>query len=168
MSTIRIFTIVALITVFYSCGAGARSSTKGDAGVQHAATPSDYTVFENFFPKNDIETGTVMVLISNKEDFDKYLGVGKTMTNLIVHPDFSKEVVAVICLPTTNKSTTLSVSDIKRDKGSILLNISQEVGEERSYSIRPSLVLGLPMSGLTSVDFKIDGGESKTVNIPAN
>ncbi|MFV0483216.1 MAG: hypothetical protein ACK5MG_03865 [Bacteroidales bacterium] len=163
---INIGTIIALMfAVLCSCG----GNSKGKQQVEVSSNTTidvEYKVLENYFPRNDIYEGTVMTVVASKEDFDKYLGMAKTMTNNIVTPDFSKDVVLIVCLPATNKLTKLSVVDVKKTNGAVVVNVSQEVeDEERSYTMRPSQVLMFPAEDLKSVEFKINGGESRKIEM---
>ncbi|MFV0506166.1 MAG: hypothetical protein ACK5L5_05575 [Bacteroidales bacterium] len=173
MKSNNLWTMVVLIVIgLCSCGGNSKSSAKIEQGVQaeeNAPANIEYTVLENYFPKNDIGDETVMMVLADKADFDKYLGVAKTMTNDIVTPDFSNNVVAIVALPATNKATKLSVVSVNAQGSSAVVNMSQEFGEELSFTMRPSLVIAFPAKEeLESVEFKLEGAASKKVALPVN
>lgn len=110
-------------------------------------------LMEGYFPKNDIEIDqSVRVIIAkNKEDFDRYFGVAKTMTNRISDIDFDKnKVVALIAKPSENKQT-ITISETKLKNNKLAINYKLEVGDVQSFSSTEMKMFKIPQS-INAVD----------------
>lgn len=101
-----------------------------------------YKVANRYFFRNDA-TIPQDARITTKEQFESLFGMATVMGNdgqpTVI--DFSKEFVIAVVLPETWNATELFPVSL-RDSGSALtLNYRQTVGEKRSYSIQPCMLI---------------------------
>ncbi len=119
-------------------------------------------LMEGYFPKNDIEYNQPVrvIIATNKQDFDKYFGVAKTMTNTISEIDFDKnKVVAIIAKPSDNEQTII-ISETKLKNNKLAINYKLEIGELQSFSSSDLKMFKIPKT-INAVDVFSDvKGES--------
>ncbi len=136
-----LFTVLLVV----SCSNKNNTATNSNKNISKENSVS-FTQLENYFPKNTLNvTALTGYLITNQERLNELFGIGKTMTNVIVSPDFSKEVVLAVIAPVTNQSTKLSVSSISLDNNVLNVSLDAKIGEKLSYSLTPSTIVTIPM-----------------------
>ena len=152
--------VIFVLLILVSCN---------DAKKENQNTNSESTIelMEGYFPKNDIEFNQpVRVIIAkNKEDFDRYFGIAKTMTNTISEIDFDKnKVVAIIAKPSDNEQS-IKIFETKLKNNKLAINYKLEIGEPQSFSSSDMKMFKIPKS-INAVDvFSDEKNESpKTEN----
>lgn len=70
----------------------------------------------NYFLENTVQldNGVNCFAITTQPEFRKMFGVAKTVDNVIVEPDFTKENVIVIAMPATNHDMVITYTDAVR------------------------------------------------------
>lgn len=137
----KITALVLFVLVLLSC-----NDAKKDG--QNSNSESDVELIEGYFPKNNIEFSQPIkvITIANKQDFDSYFGVAKTMTNNISKIDFDKnKVVALIARP-SNKEQTINIIETKLKNNKLAINYKLEIGESQSFSSSDLKMFKVPKS----------------------
>lgn len=130
---------ILLVLSFFSCN---------DPKKKDATSETPIELIEGYFPKNDIEFNQpVRVIVTkNKEDFDKYFGVAKTMTNTVFEIDFDKnKVVAIVAKPTDRKQT-IKISETKLKNNKLVIKYKLEIGDSQSFSSSDLKMFKVPKS----------------------
>lgn len=70
----------------------------------------------NYFLENTVQldNGVNCFVITTQPEFRKMFGMAKTVDNVIVEPDFTKENVIVIAMPATNHDMVITYTDAIR------------------------------------------------------
>lgn len=131
-------TILLVLSIF-SCN---------DAKKKDANSETPIELIEGYFPKNDIEFNqpVKVIVTGNKEDFDRYFGVAKTMINTVSEIDFDKnKVVAIVAKPTDRKQT-IKISETKLKNNKLVIKYKLEIGDSQSFSSSDLKMLKVPKS----------------------
>ncbi len=148
-SVISIF----LVMLLFSCN----DSKKEE---QNSNSESNIEVIEGYFPNNDIEFSqpVKVIITSNKEDFERYFGIAKTMSNTISEIDFdNNKVVAIIARP-LDKKQTISILETKLKNNKLAIKYKLEIGAPQSFSSTDLKMLKIPKS-INAIDVYTDEGE---------
>lgn len=138
--------VIFVLLILVSC-----NDTKKEN--QNINSESTIELLEGYFPKNDIEFNQPVrvIIATNKEDFDRYFEVAKTMTNTISEIDFNKnKVVAIIAKPTDAKKI-IKISETKLKNNKLGINYKLEISEPQSFSSSEMKIFKIPKS-INAVD----------------
>lgn len=95
---------------------------------------STIEVMEGYFPKNNLQFNQPIriITINNKQDFDQFFGIARTMTNSVSEIDFEKnKVVAIVARPLDRKQT-IHIIETKLKNNKLAINYKLEIGEPQS------------------------------------
>ncbi|MGO3182520.1 MAG: hypothetical protein ACTIJ9_06770 [Aequorivita sp.] len=136
-STLVIFFLLILV----SCNDAKKEgeNTNSEASVE---------LMEGYFPKNDMEFNQpVRVIITDKkEDFDRYFGVAKTMTNTVSEIDFDKNKVVAIVTEPSDRKQIIKISETKLKNNKLGINYKLEIGDSQSFSSQALKMFKVPKS----------------------
>ncbi len=146
MMKIYSFGVVIFVLLFGSMNLAACSSLKSTEKSQVATVPSSvdipYIVARNYFVKNTVKE-IPLPKIETKEEFDRLFGMaavmGKNGKPTVV--DFSTQYVIAVSKPVTEFDTRLSPVSLKRDGEKVVFTYQTTVGEKRSFTTVPFLLL---------------------------
>jgi len=170
MSLKNTISLVLLAGVLFACDTPKKKQikeVKESAMEKKEQVKMGVTRFEElkgYFVKNNIEFDKAykFVVVSNRENFDRYFGVGKTMNNKITLLDFDKFNVAGILVKPSDKASKIQMKNYTA-KGAIqIVNFTIDKGEEQSFTSGALMLFKIPKSR-TSVDFVLG---SARVNVP--
>ncbi|MDO4160143.1 MAG: hypothetical protein Q4D41_06780 [Prevotellaceae bacterium] len=141
----KYYLIIAAMVLF-TLTACHTKSTVADGNVSSVNNGSEeipYKVAEGYFLRNDIKQ-TVIKKIDNREEFDSLFGMATVMgENGKPTPiDFSREYVIAVSMPETYHEAMLYTTGLARnDKDMIVFSYKYTIGEKRSYSITPCIIV---------------------------
>lgn len=95
---------------------------------------STIEMVEGYFPKNNLQFNQPIriITINNKQDFDQFFGIAKTMTNSVSEIDFEKnKVIAIVARPLDRKQT-IHILETKLKNNKLAINYKLEIGEPQS------------------------------------
>lgn len=105
-------------------------------------TKIPYTLGRNYFVRNDYEAERLSSpVIATQEQFDAVFDGAAVMGAQPTPIDFSRQYVIAIVEPATDQSVHYTVRNLARIDGKLVLQYRREVGEKRSYSVRPFLMM---------------------------
>lgn len=152
------FLIIVLLAV-----ASCNNTEKEIDKVKQLGFQAEY--LEGYFPKNDIDFNVPVktIVITKKEDLDKYFGIAKTMQNKVPSIDFDKnKIVALISAPSDRKQKIVITSThLKNNKLKIRYKVI-DGQETESFTSTDLKMFPIPKS-VRAVDFSIDRTESETI-----
>jgi len=124
----------AFVLIIVSCAGGKQANT--------AKEPIKFHEARNYFLNQgqEVAEGTK---ITTAKDFDRRFGMAAFMGKggEPTHIDFDKEFVLPIVLPETDSETEITDVSITGNTQAITLNYKVKVGEKRSFTIRPIMLL---------------------------
>ena len=96
----------------------------------------------NYFVRNDYEAETLpSPIITFQEEFDAVFGGAAVMGAQPTPIDFSRQYVIALIEPATDQAVHLVVENLVKIDGKLILKYRREVGDKRSYSVRPFLMV---------------------------
>ncbi len=165
MKSSYLFLLFMMMIVMSSC---ANKRSVAQTEVTAAATvgvPVQFQELTGYFVKNTYTPVDDVnpLVIKNQAQFNELFGVGKTMNNTIISPDFEKSIVVALIFRSTNKATTITLSDSKIDKGTLDVYYIAKTGAEQSYTSTPVALSTIDRAGVTNVRFFVNGKEKGIV-----
>lgn len=101
-----------------------------------------YTVGRNYFVKNSYTAdGLPSATITTREQFDAVFGKAPVMGSLPTPVDFDSQYVIAMIEPMTDEAVYLNVESLVKIGDRVVMTYSRKVGDRRSYSVRPMLML---------------------------
>ena len=158
----RIGIFVAIVFIFLGCSTIQAGNQPGDPGAETARERENVKISEvkelrGYFVKNTVKFDRNYdfrhLVISNQEDFDKYFGPAKTMTNKIDKIDFTKNAVIAIITKPSNiaKKIDLVYSERNGDELLVLYQITE--GDKNTYKSTGLYLATIPKT-VARVKFK--------------
>ncbi len=139
------FLTMAMAAMLCSCHTSKNSESKQADAVTAATQVAEipYTVANRYFVRNDVKK-LPNGKIASQKDFEANFGMATVMgeDGKPTEIDFAKQYVIAVSKPVTNKDTEIVPVSLKSDgDGGLVFTYRLKVGETRSYSILPSLVV---------------------------
>ncbi len=100
---------------------------------------ANYTPMNNYYVNNNFANGTHRLVIHNQQEFNSVFGTAAVMGHN-GHPtaiNFSRQFVAAVILPETDRQTDIETVMIKRDGDRLYYSYIVREGHRTSYTIRP-------------------------------
>lgn len=159
-----------ILSICFSCNNKKRDKDKNESTMEMTAEtkPMEIEIVENYFTKNDMAPRVIQYFtIDNQDDFNKQFGIAKTMDNKVSSIDFKNNRIGAIVLPTTDKNTSIEITEAERFGSGAIITYEINEGDKQSFSITPTLIFKLPADNtLKTLEFK-SNGDSKMINIPS-
>lgn len=116
-------------------------SSPAQTQLNQKATPEKVVTNElqGFFLKNTYkqEENIKLLIIKDETEFGNLFGIGKTMTNTIVKPDFNTSTVAALVLKPSNIQTSIQIESATNESGILNTNFNVKTGEKQSFTSQP-------------------------------
>ena len=103
-----------------------------------------FIVADRYFLKNSVADNVANLKISTHEDFDSIFGMATVMdeSGQPRRIDFSKQYVLALIKPETDRELSISAVKLEKDaEGTIVFTYKVTLGDERSFTVRPCLVV---------------------------
>jgi hypothetical protein len=145
---LRYLILISMIILSCSPKISNKTAEAAPSNAASTATPSagdiPYTVADRYFVRNDYKREDHLnPKITSKAAFDSIFGMAPVVGSKPTAIDFSTQyVVSVIGEPTDKKTEIIPLS-LKQEEGTVVLNYKLVVGEKRSVTIQPVLIIGV-------------------------
>ena len=149
---LRNFIFIGILALLAACNGTPGASS----GQQSAAKKIDIQILKNYFLLNSVTIKERQCwLIDNPASFAQTFGMGKTLDNDIINPNFDSSIVAAIAVPPANHLTDIRVTDLKMSGDTAYVHfIVVEGKDELTWTSQPLLLFSFPRSGeLKTVTF---------------
>jgi len=115
-----------------------------------------------YFPRNDIffETETMHIIITNRDDFDNYFGIAKTMNNIISEIDFNENHVVGILTKPSDEPMVVSIQNAVANKHILTVYYKTVTMEKQSFTSSDIKIFQIPKT-INSVHFSSEKGMIK-------
>ena len=141
----KFITIMAIIAVALSCVQCTTSKELRQAKKGAKAVP--YTLLENYYVRNDIDSSKPQrLIIDNERDFNAFFGPAAIMGGMPTDINWKKQFVIAILLPETNKPTMVTPMEVKQSPGNVIFKYQVNRGSKTSYTIIPFAAVALNRS----------------------
>jgi hypothetical protein len=157
MTITRILIAAAAFTFLVSCNLSKNSESTKDA--------DKFVYLDGYFSKNTLEfaENTKRVVLTNKNDFDHYFGIGKTMGNTVSKVDFGKNNYLAIITKPSSKKQTIAITKSEEKDGQLTVNYKLLEEGSQSFESNDVKIFGIPKT-IKSVNFVL-GNNSKLIEI---
>jgi hypothetical protein len=149
-----------LLTTLLSCNVMQKTNQS-----EAVATETEINYLAGYFLKNDVDfkTETKYLVLTNRNDFDQYFGIAKTMNNTISEIDF--EISNVAALIYKASYTPIEISLINEVSANEVLHFQYKttIQEKQSFSSTSMKLFTIPKT-IKSVVFT-SGKETNTVSV---
>ena len=136
---------MAIIAVALSCVQCTTSKELRQAKKGAKSVP--YTLLENYYVRNDIDSSKPQrLIIDNERDFNAFFGPAAIMGGMPTDINWKKQFVIAILLPETNKPTMVTPMEVKQSPGNVIFKYQVNRGSKTSYTIIPFAAVALNRS----------------------
>ncbi len=162
--------LFCLALIATSCN-GCSSQKQKSAETSAAAVGSravEATPVSGYFLKNTyvFDGDTAFFVFGDQASFDKYMGVGRTMSNNPSVPSFAENIVAAIALKPTDVQTAVDVAGVETKGDKAVVHFEVSPGEKIGYTMTPQILFSFPKTeGLKTVEFVTGGKAVKTISL---
>ncbi|HNL39007.1 MAG TPA: hypothetical protein PKH43_07735 [Saprospiraceae bacterium] len=143
------------LALLAACNGSSNSSSAGQLASNTGQKP-EIRILKNYFLLNSVEIKERQCwLIDNPASFEQTFGMGKTLNNDIINPNFDSSIVAAIAVPPANRLTDIRVSELKITGDTAYVHfVIVEGADELTWTSQPLLLFSFPrMAGLKTVTF---------------
>lgn len=134
--------LITAIVMAVGCGKSNYPQVPDTGNISIHPNAIPYSVASNYFVRNDVESSSVIgQRLDTRTEFNRYFGTAATMSGQPTSIDFNNQFVIAVVAPATDRLTTLKIENLTLHNGILTLSYSKEVGEKRSFSTRPALIV---------------------------
>lgn len=150
-----------LLFMFASCGSNNPPTSKTNTTLDVPPSTNsqlDVNPLSGYFVKNTIKVTDSLTfwVIDNKQIFDSLFGMGRTMNNTIVQPDFGTQIVIAATMPTSWYGTKIDLAGATLDDNTndaAVRFITTSSPNKNSYSMTPLWLGTVPKMGKCTFSF---------------
>ncbi len=163
--------LFCLALIATSCGSCSSQKQKTAETPETRSTEAAATIIQGYFLKNTyiFDQDMAFFVFSDQASFDKYMGVGRTMSNNPSVPSFAADVVAAIASRPTDVQTAIDVVKVEMQGDKAVAHFEVVPGEKIGYTMTPQVLFSFPKTeGLKTVEFVTGGNVVKTIAIDSS
>ncbi len=143
-----IISALALLAILVSCSnKTTKTETQTPAGQPAVVAPGPVITQEltGYFLKNTYQQkeDVKLLIFNNETSFKDVFGMGKTMTNQIIEPDFATSFVGAIAMKSTPMQTTITLEKANIENGTCNVYVNVKTGEKQSFTSTPVYIFTL-------------------------
>jgi hypothetical protein len=103
-----------------------------------------YTVLQNYYVRNDVNTTKLQrLIIDNEQDFNSYFGPAAVMGGLPTDINWKTQYVIAVVLPETTRTTNVIPKDVQQSPGNVIFYYALNHGRKTGYNQVPFLAVAV-------------------------